>query len=94
MTFDELLQLAAKGELKNGTTYRATQAPDVASSMAADAIADVDAMLDVSFEDAVTEAEIRGILTPALTNGRDPLYLLLQAEEQGHFSFYDHIIGA
>lgn len=93
MTFDELLQLAAKGELK-AQTYRATQSPSPDLSMAADAVAEADARLDVSFEDAVAEAEIRGILTPALTNGRDPLTLLLEAEEQGHFSFYDHIIGA
>lgn len=93
MTFDDLLAMAAKGELKS-QTYRATQAPDVASSMAAEAVAEADARLDVTFEDALDEAQIRGILTPALTNGRDPLCLILEAEEKGHFSFHDFIIGA
>jgi hypothetical protein len=93
MTFDELLAMAAKGELK-AQTYRATQSPSPDLSMAADAVAEVDARLDVSFEDAVAEAEVRGILTPALTNGRDPLCLILEAEEKGHFSFHDFIIGA
>lgn len=92
MTFDELLQQAAAGTLK-GSTFRGTQStPD--TSLAAPAVADADAMLFDPLDDVLRDAEIRGILHPALSNGRDPLVLILEAEEQGHFSFHDYIIGA
>lgn len=73
-------------------SYKETLAT-MQSSMLLEAAVEAETLQESPLDVVMHEMEVLGIHHNALTNGRDPLVLLLEKEEHGNFSYYDFIIG-